>query len=244
MSSLPPAQLPVGLGHEHRRPEPHALASGRAQQHPQGTTIESRSEFTPAQLIFAAAASLALYAVFIFVQAVRHRDYFLPAGDGTGDELHASPPSGRRALSSLGLMVVSLGAVVGLAKLLVAGIESVIATLGAAPSAVGASIAALVLAPEALAALRDARRDRIQVCMNLAYGSAMATIGLTIPTIALASIWLDQPLQLGIDSTQSVLLVISVIVGALTVLPGRATVQEGAVHLALLAAFLFLALSP
>ena len=105
-------------------------------------------------------------------------------------------------------------------------------------------IALLVLAPETLAAVRNARRDRIQTSFNLAFGSAIASIGLTIPAIALATIWVDGPLVLGLEPTQMVLLAITAVVGALTVLPGRATLQEGGVHLALFAAFLFLAVVP
>jgi Ca2+:H+ antiporter len=105
-------------------------------------------------------------------------------------------------------------------------------------------IALLVLGPETLAAVRNAHRDRVQTSLNLALGSAMASIGLTIPAIAVASIWLEGPLVLGLDPTQIVLLVITMIVGALTVLPGRATVQEGGIHLVLLAAFVFLAVNP
>ena len=105
-------------------------------------------------------------------------------------------------------------------------------------------IALLVLAPETLAAVRNARRGRIQTSFNLAFGSAIASIGLTIPAIAVASIWVEGPLVLGLEPTQMVLLAITAVVGALTVLPGRATVQEGGVHLALFAAFLFLAVVP
>jgi Ca2+:H+ antiporter len=101
-----------------------------------------------------------------------------------------------------------------------------------------------VLLPETLAAARNARRGRVQISLNLALGSAMASIALTIPTLAVASIWLDGPLDLGLGSTQLVLLVLTFVVGSLTVLPGRATVQEGATHLAILAAFLFLAINP
>ena len=111
-------------------------------------------------------------------------------------------------------------------------------------SAVGVVIALLVLMPETLAAVSSARRDRVQASFNLAYGSAMASIGLTIPAIAIASIWLDGPLVLGLGQTQIVLLVITAVVGGLTVLPGRATLQEGAIHLVLFAAFLFLAVKP
>jgi Ca2+:H+ antiporter len=105
-------------------------------------------------------------------------------------------------------------------------------------------IALLVLLPETLAAVRNARRNRVQTSFNLAFGSAMASIGLTIPAIAVASIWVEGPLELGLGSTQMVLLFITVLTAALTVLPGRATVQEGGVHVVLLLAFLFLAINP
>jgi Ca2+:H+ antiporter len=200
------------------------------------------AEFTSDQLAFAAVASLTLYGLFVVVQTKRHRDYFLP--ENAGPEDHADPPSDRETLTSLGLLVVALVAVVGLAKLESSPIEEAIASIGAPQSAVGVVIALLVLAPETLAAVRNARRDRVQTSFNLALGSAIASIGLTIPAIAIASIWLEGPLVLGLGSTQIVLLAITAVVGALTVLPGRATVQEGGVHLVLFAAFVFLALSP
>jgi Ca2+:H+ antiporter len=203
-------------------------------------------EFTSAQLAFAAIASLALYAMFVLTQTGRHRDFFLPltsAGDVVEAEEHADPPSNRLALASVGLLVLALVAVVGLAKVETPAIEAGVAAVGFPPSFVGVVIALLVLLPETLAAARAARRDRIQTSLNLAFGSAMASIGLTIPAIAVASIWLEGPLVLGLDATQMVLLAVTVVVGILTVVPGRATRQEGAVHLVLLAAFLFLAVN-
>jgi len=109
---------------------------------------------------------------------------------------------------------------------------------------VGVIIAALVLLPETLAAARSARKGRIQISLNLAYGSAMASIGLTIPTIALASIWLKGPLVLGLGAIQLVLLALTVVISMLTVVPGRATRLQGEVHLVLLAAYVFLAINP
>jgi Ca2+:H+ antiporter len=204
-------------------------------------------EFTPAQLAFAAIASLALYAVFVVTQTVRHRDFFLPltsAGEVVEAEEHADPPSNRMALASLGLLLIALVAVVGLAKVETPAIEAGVAAVGFPPSFVGVVIALLVLLPETLAAARAATRDRIQTSLNLAFGSAMASIGLTIPAIAVASIWLEGPLVLGLDATQMVLLAVTVVVAILTVVPGRATRLQGAVHLVLLAAFLFLAVNP
>jgi Ca2+:H+ antiporter len=119
-----------------------------------------------------------------------------------------------------------------------------VAGVGLPPSFVGVVIALLVLAPETLAALNAARRNRMQISLNLALGSAMASIGLTIPTLALATIWLEGPLVLGLGATQMVLLAITVVVGMLTVVPGRATRLQGGVHMVLLAAYIFLAANP
>jgi len=213
---------------------------------PTFTTSRPGPEFSPGQLAFAAVAALALYALFVVVQTVRHRDYFLPGGEAAehDPDVHAAPPSDRDALLSLGLLLMALVAVVGLAKVESPAIEDGVEAVGAPHSAVGVVIALLVLLPETLAAVRNAQRDRVQVSFNLAYGSAMASIGLTIPVIAVASIWLEGPLVLGLGATEMVLLAITVVVSALTVLPGRATLQEGGVHLVLFGAFLFLAVSP
>jgi Ca2+:H+ antiporter len=217
---------------------------------PSFTTARPGPQFSPAQLAFAAAASLILYAAFVTTQTVRHRDFFLPVtGDGVvindadGDD-HADPPTTRSAVTSLALLLTALIAVVGLAKILSPAIEDAVAGLGLPHSFVGVVIALLVLLPETLAAGKAARRNRLQTSLNLAFGSAMASIGLTIPAIALAMLWLDGPLLLGLGSTQMVLLAVTVVVAVLTVVPGRATRLQGAVHLALLASFVFLAVNP
>jgi Ca2+:H+ antiporter len=158
---------------------------------PRFTTSEPGPQFSGAQLAFAAVASLALYGLFVVVQTVRHRDYFLPVEEDAAHEEHATPPSDPQALTALGLLVVALVAVVGLAKIESPAIEDAVDAIGAPPSAVGVVIALLVLLPETLAAVRNARRNRVQTSFNLALGSAMASIGLTIPAIAIASIWLE-----------------------------------------------------
>ncbi len=139
---------------------------------------------------------------------------------------------------------MSLVAVVGLAKGVSPTIEAGVAAAGLPASVVGVVIALLVLAPESIAAVRAARRDRVQTSLNLALGSAMASIGLTIPAVAVASVWMTGPLLLGLDATHMVLLALTVAVGTLTIVPGRATPLTGGVHLSLLAAYLVLAVSP
>ncbi|WP_433727051.1 calcium:proton antiporter [Nocardia sp. CA-129566] len=213
---------------------------------PTFTTSKPGPEFSAAQLVFAAVASLSLYALFVTVQTVRHPDDFLPVeepADGAAAE-HGKRPAVRASLLSLAMMVVALVAVIGLAKVVSPSIESAVASAGLPQSAVGVVIALLVLLPETLAAVRAARRDQVQISLNLALGSAMASIGLTIPAIAVATIWLDGPLVLGLGATQMVLLALTVVVGALTVVPGRATLLQGGLHMALFSAFVFLAASP
>ncbi|RLV49687.1 ionic transporter y4hA [Nocardioides mangrovicus] len=213
---------------------------------PTFTTTRSGPQYSGAQLAFAAIASLVLYGLFVVTQTVRHRDFFLPVDDDgrPRQEEHADPPSTRETLISLGLLLVSLVTVVGLAKVESPAIESGVRELGFPQAFVGVVIALLVLAPETIAAANAARRDRVQISLNLALGSAMASIGLTIPSLAVATIWLDTPLHLGLGATQIVLLVLSVVVATLTVVPGRATRLQGGVHLVLLAAFLFLSIQP
>jgi Ca2+:H+ antiporter len=212
---------------------------------PAFTTSSPGPTFTWTQLTFAAIASIVLYALFVFAQTVRHRDFFLwddePATEDVQDD-HA--PSDRAALISVVALVLSLVAVIGLAKVESPAIENAVDYFDAPQSAVGVAIALLVLLPETLAAYRNARRDRLQTSFNLAYGSAVASIGLTIPTIAVASIWLDGSLLLGLSSLQITLLGLTAVVGALTILPGRATLQEGGLHLAIFAGFLVFALNP
>lgn len=212
---------------------------------PAFTTTVTGPTYSAAQLAFASISSLVLYGVFVFVQTVRHRDYFLPvaiAAEGEGE--HATPPSAKVALTSLALLLVSLIAVVGLAKKLAPGIEAGVQAISAPAAVVGVVIALLVLLPETLAALRAATCNRMQTSLNLALGSALATIGLTIPAVAALSVMLDLPLELGLPPTEIVLLALTLLVSTITLASGSSTVLHGAVHLVLFGAFLFLAVVP
>lgn len=208
---------------------------------PNVTISTAGPTFSEGQLIFAAIVSLILYGSFLFVQTVRHRDYFLPVG---GEEEHAAPPSNKTAIASAALLLVSLVAVVGLAKALTPILERGIDSVGAPKSVVGIVIAGLVLLPEGLASFRAARANRLQTSMNLALGSALASIGLTIPAVAAVSILLNKPLTLGLMPKEIVLLVVTLIISLLTLGTGRTTVLQGIVHLVIFAAFLFLAVVP
>ena len=210
---------------------------------PNVTTSAPGPVFSTPQLVFSGVISLMLDGSFIFVQTVRHHDYFLPVG-GASEQAHAEPPSGKTALVSTALLIVSLVAIVGLAEILTPIVETAIVHFGAPKAVVGIVIAALVLLPEGVAAVRAARANRLQTSLNLALGSALASIGLTIPTVAAVAIALGRPLELGLGEKDEVFLALTLLVGVITLGTGRTTVLQGMVHLIIFAAFLFLAVVP
>lgn len=212
---------------------------------PNYTTSELGPIYSPSQLAFVGLVSLVLYGTFVLVQTVRHRDYFLPTGPKVHDEeAHAAPPTALDAWVSLGLLVLALVTVVLLAKALAPTIERAVANAGAPKAVVGVIIAALVLLPESLAAVRAARANRLQTSLNLALGSALASIGLTIPVVAVVSLWMEWPLSLGLDAKAMVLLLLTLIVTTLSLGTGRTTVLQGVVHLVIFAVYLFTTIVP
>ena len=220
------------------------------------TTGGGENQFTRPQLIFAAVISLAVYVLVVTTQTLRHRDFFLPVPTGRDsatlktddgddeDEEHAEPPTNSSAVLSLVMLLVSLVAVVGLAKIASPSIEAGLASAGIPQTFLGVVIALLVLLPESIAAVRAASRNRLQTSLNLAYGSALASIGLTIPTIAVASLFLVGPVLLGLGETQIVLLFLTAVVSTITIGMGRSTRLQGGVHLAIFAAYIFLSIAP
>jgi Ca2+:H+ antiporter len=180
----------------------------------------------------------------VFVQTIKHRDYFLPPAGEAAPEAHAAPPSGRIAWLSFALLFVCLIAVVGIAKLLAPTVERVVLAASAPHAVVGIVIALLVLLPETWAALRAAQSNRLQTSFNLAYGSALASIGLTIPVVVAVSVALGLQLVLGLTAKELVLLMLTFFVSVLTLATGRTHVLQGSVHLVIFAAFLFLSLFP
>jgi Ca2+:H+ antiporter len=180
----------------------------------------------------------------VFAQAVRHRSFILPAEGSDQEDSQLPPPSTGRAWASLGLLLVSLVSVVGLAKLLSPRIEAAVRAAGAPEAVTGIAIAMLVPLPETVAAVRAARADRLQTSMNLALGSALPTIGLTVPVVVAASLILDLPVVLGLHPRDLVLLGLTFLVGTITFGPDRTSILQGAVQLVVFAAFLFLSLVP
>lgn len=213
---------------------------------PMFTVSTPGPDFTKSQLAFAGIASFALYAAFLFFQTVSHRDYYLPKSKEqmTDSNVHAPKPSNLKTFASVGLLLVSLVAVVGLAKALSPAIEAGVKAAGAPKTIVGIAIALLVLLPESYAAVRASRANRLQSSLNLALGSALASIGLTIPTVAAIAIIFDLQLSLGISSLNMILMYLSFFIGALTLAIGRTTILQGVVHLIIFFEYLFLSLVP
>lgn len=200
--------------------------------------------FNSSQLAFIALISLVLYGTFVLVQTVRHRDYFLPENAPDNEEVHAAPPSHRVAAGSAVLLLACLGAVVLLAKALAPALETGLARVGAPEAVVGIVIAAIVLLPEGLAAVRAARANRLQTSLNLALGSALASIGLTIPAVAVVSLMTGWSISLGLDIKSTVLLMLSFVVAAFSLSTGRTNVMQGMVHLVIFAVYLFTTIVP
>jgi len=242
------------------------LLTGLTMILPDYTAPEMGVAFTPTQLAFVAVASLLIYGLFVFTQTVRHKDFFVPpnpASDeepaentqntenkggtentGNNGEEHNDTPSRRKVILSLVMLLIGLEAVVGLAKVESPSIEAAVRSLGFPQAVVGVIIAMLVLLPESISAVKAALRDQVQISLNLAYGSAMASIGLTIPVLALATVWLPQRLLLGLQPVHIALFAITAMVSILTVVPGRAKSLHGGLLLVLCLAFIFLTFVP
>jgi len=213
---------------------------------PMVTVSTPGPDFTKSQLVFAGIACFALYIAFLFFQTVSHRDYYLPKKENEkiNSDTHADKPNNLKTAISAALLLISLIVVVGLAEALNPAIEAGVKAAGAPKTLVGIAIAMLVLLPEGYAAVRAARANRLQSSLNLALGSALASIGLTIPTVATIAIIFDLPLSLGISSLNMALMYLSFFIGALTLSIGRTTLLQGVVHLIIFFEFLFLSLVP
>ena len=211
---------------------------------PNYTTTVAGPVYSNAQLAFVAIVSLILYGTFVLVQAVRHRDYFLPAEADESDDLHADPPTKKVAITSTILLLVCLVAVVLLAKSLAPTIETTVESAGAPKSLVGIIVALVILLPEGTAALRAAKKNRLQTSLNLALGSALASIGLTIPAVAIVSIFTGLTVTLGIDTKSILLLFLSLLTIMLSFGTGRTNILQGVVLLVIFAVYLFTTVVP
>ncbi len=197
--------------------------------------------FAPKQLLVVGGAAFALYAFFVYVQTVRHREDFIT---DTVVVKHALSPTRRTTYISAALLILSLVVVILLAKTLSPIVERAVVSAGLPLALVGVVIAAVVLLPEGLTAMKAARRNRLQTSLNASLGSAAASIGLTIPIVGTVSVALGQPLTLGLSPESVVLLLLTLFVSTLTFATGRTTVLQGAVHLVIFAVFLLISAIP
>jgi Ca2+:H+ antiporter len=211
---------------------------------PNYTTSVLGPVYSSGQLIFIAVVCLVLYGTFVAVQTVRHRDYFLPPGAEHDTEAHAKPPTNKATILSIVLLFVCLGAVVLIAKALAPTLEKGVVQLGAPKSLVGVIVAFVILLPEGTAAIRAARKNRLQTSLNLALGSALASIGLTIPAVAIMSLFTGLTVTLGIDTKSTVLLLLSLFTIMLSFGAGRTNVLQGVVLLVIFAVYLFTTVFP
>jgi Ca2+:H+ antiporter len=198
--------------------------------------------YSAAQLGFVSVVTVILYGVFLYTQTIRHRDYFIIAAGGAPDDGSRVP--GKMLALSVGLLPVSLLAVVLLAKKFSLVVDFSTAAIGAPPAFAGVVVALLILLPESVAAVAAARRNDLQKSINLALGSSLATIGLTIPAVAVAAYALDKQLVLGLNGQGTVLLVLTFLVSILTFGTGRTNILFGLVHLVIFAVFVFMVFVP
>jgi Ca2+:H+ antiporter len=198
--------------------------------------------YSPGQLGFVSVVTILLYGVFLYTQTIRHRDYFISgAGGGAAD---GALLSNWMLALSIALLLASLLAVVLLAKKFSLVVDIAIASIGAPPAFAGVLVAVLILLPEGVAAVAAARKNDLQKSINLALGSSLATIGLTIPAVAVAAYALDKQLVLGLSTQDMVLLVLTFVVSMLTFGTGRTNILFGLVHMVVFAVFLFMVFVP
>jgi Ca2+:H+ antiporter len=198
--------------------------------------------YSAVQLGFVSVVTLILYGVFLYTQTIRHRNYFVGEAAGVADD--GASISNRTLALGIALLMVSLLAVVLLAKKFSLVVDLATASIGAPPAFAGVLVAFLILLPESVAALAAARKNDLQKSINLALGSSLATIGLTIPAVAVAAYALDKQLVLGLNEQEVVLLVLTFVVSMLTFGTGRTNILFGLVHVVVFAVFLFLVFVP
>jgi Ca2+:H+ antiporter len=199
--------------------------------------------YSNGQLVFVSVITVILYATFLFIQTSRHTDYFRAASKTAQDGQHVYPSNKAVAISSVALLVALLGVIL-LAKKFAVLLEVGLRSVGAPEAAAGIIIAIVVLAPESITAVRAALKDVLQKSLNLALGSSLATIGLTIPAVALTNIALGKQIQIGVSSRDTLLLALTLFLSVLTFGSGRTNILAGLVHLVVFATFIFLVFVP
>ncbi len=217
---------------------------------PNYTTSHSEGEYTSLQLIFISVICLLLYIGFTMVQTIRHRAFFIAPipknSDDVNEENETLPekPTRKMMFYSIIFLILCLGIVVLLAKYLSKDVDNLVFKVGAPKSIVGIIIAGIVLLPEGVAAIRAAFNNRLQTSLNLAFGSALASIGLSIPAVAVASVIGHFRMTLGVDLKSMLLLGLSLFIITISLATGRTNIMQGLVLISIFLLYLFTTLVP
>ena len=197
--------------------------------------------YSAAQLVFVSVVTILLYGVFLYTQTIRHRDYYVGQSD---EDDHGVPISGGMLVVSIALLLASLLGVVLLAKKFSLVVDAATAAIGAPPAFAGVVVALLILLPESVSAIGAARKNDLQKSINLALGSSVATIGLTVPAVAIAAWALDKRLVLGLSEQNMVELFLTFVLSMLTFGTGKTNILFGLVHMVVFAVFVLMVFVP
>jgi len=199
--------------------------------------------FSNAQLVFVSIVTAVLYVAFLFIQTYRHTDYFRADSDSVPGEDHVYP-SNKAVAVSVTMLLVALCGVILIAKKFAIILEIGLSIVDAPPAVAGIIIAIVVLAPESITAVRAAQRNELQKGLNLSLGSSLATIGLTIPAVAITNVFIGKQIEIGLSGRDTLLLALTLFLSLLTFGSGRTNILAGLVHLVVFATFLFLVFIP
>jgi Ca2+:H+ antiporter len=211
---------------------------------PNFTTSTNGPTFSREQEIFLAAVSLSLYAVFLLIQTLRHRGYFLDSSETSArHSQHAAPVVRSTGFHSL-MLLLYLGTVIVLAEKFAIPLDNSIEQFGMPQAFGGAVIAALVLSPEGLGGITASLQNQLQRSINILFGSVLATIGLTIPAVLTIGLLTKRPVTLGLQGGNLPLLVLTLAVSMVTFTSRKTNVLQACVHLLLFAVFVLLIFVP
>ncbi|WP_330082636.1 ionic transporter [Methylocystis iwaonis] len=212
---------------------------------PNYTTSTPGPTLSRAQLGFVSVLSILLYCAFLFIQTVRHRAYFIDARLAAIGHMGAKPTLNQALISLVGLGA-SLTGVSLLAEHVIPGLEEALKWAGVEEvnPVTGAAVAVLVLLPEGMNSVRAAARNALQTSLNGALGSVVATIGLTVPAVALMSLASGREIVFGLDHRDSAMLMLTLMLSVVSFGAGRTNVLTGLVHLVVFAAYAFFLFAP
>jgi Ca2+:H+ antiporter len=212
---------------------------------PNFTTTTGGPTFSTEQQIFLIVVSLFLYAIFLLIQTMRHRGYFMESEQAAAAEGSAHHPLRVRSAALHGsMLLLYLVVVILLAEKFAIPLDNSMEKFGLPQEFGGAMIAALVLTPEGIGATQATLRNQLQRSINILLGSVLATIGLTIPAVLTISLITKRPVTLGVQGGNLPLLLLTLAVSVVTFTSRKTNVLQGCVHLLLFAVFVLLIFAP